>query len=84
MDADSLVVDDNHRRALAVSGSGGIQWVDLLTGNRTTLDGSGPRARQLWPRATADFASQLAYIMSNGDMLLTVDLASGDRVITAR
>ena len=83
--ADSLSVDHAGRRALAVSAqANALQWVDLVNGNRTLISGPGPRIRDLWPRAAADFGAQVAYVISNGDMLLTVDLVSGERVITSR
>jgi sugar lactone lactonase YvrE len=93
--ADAFAIDPATRRALAVSSvHHSIQEVDLLTGNRTLVSGlnldtqatrgAGPSITQLWSRVAADFDGQVAYVTSNSDSILCVDLVSGDRVLTAR
>jgi hypothetical protein len=71
-----------------------LQWVNLTNGNRSmasgrnpdnsTVRGSGPAITHSWTGVTADFPNDVAYMISTGETLLTVDLASGDRVITSR
>jgi hypothetical protein len=93
--ANAFAINPATRRALAVSGGNhAIQEVDLLTGNRITVSGgnladssirgTGPWITPPWCRIAADFGSQVAYVTSNSESILTVDLVSGDRVLTAR
>ncbi len=90
-----LAVDSATRRAWAVSGSdGAVQWIDLVNGNRAIISGripgtqilvgTGPRIQGDFPRIVVDLAADVAYVTSNADNVLAVDLLLGDRVITAR
>lgn len=89
-----LSVDPATRRAWAVGGAdGSLHGIDLANGNRTLLSGrdfgtqartgTGPRIEG-YPRLVVDVGAEVAYVTSNADSLLAIDLVSGDRVITAR
>ena len=93
--ADSIAINPATRRALVVSSHHhSILEVDLGTGNRSlvsghntddqTIRGTGPWITEYYPRVAADFSARVAYVTSNEDSILTVDLVSGDRVLTAR
>ncbi len=93
--ADSFAINPATRRALAASSySNSVIEIDLLTGNRSfisghnldddSMRGSGPGIYGIWSRIAADFPEQLAFVTSNAEFILAVDLVSGDRVITAR
>ena len=71
-----------------------MQWLDLVNGNRAIIScripgtqiivGTGPRIHGDFPRIVVDLAADVAYVTSNADNVLAVDLILGDRVITAR
>jgi hypothetical protein len=93
--ADALAINATTRHVLATSSyHTSLQDIDLTTGNRTmvsgrnlddqTIRGTGPWIRGLWSRIAADFDEQVAYVTTNSDAILAIDLISGDRVLTAR
>ena len=93
--ADALAVNPATRHVLATSSThNSLQDIDLMTGNRTMMSGrnlddqsirgTGPVIIGLWSRIAADFDGQIAYVTTNSDAILTIDLISGDRVLTAR
>jgi hypothetical protein len=86
---DGIAVDTVGRQALTYGDRGGVIMVNLTNGNRTLISrpgerGSGPGFYPLWGKIAADFGTQVAYITTNSNTLMAVDLVSGDRVITAR
>ncbi len=95
VDSDSMAVNSTSRMALISSGRySALQWVNLANGNRSmasgvnpddqTVRGLGAPITHSWTGVAADFANDVAYMISTGETLLTVDLPSGDRVITSR
>jgi hypothetical protein len=95
IDSESIAVDSAARRALISGGrANALQWVDLVSGNRSmasgvnpddqTVRGTGPPILGDTSRVVADFANQVAYVTAYGSALLTIDLTTGDRVITSR
>jgi hypothetical protein len=86
---DAMTLNVNARLALLVSGSNhALTALDLATGSHTEWSGPtvgrGPQIMPIWPRIAADFDRQIAYVLSNEDTLLTIDLVTGERVITSR
>jgi hypothetical protein len=95
IESESIAVDSTTRRALISGGrANALQWVDLVSGNRSMASGVNPddqTVRGIGPpilgdtsRVVADFTNQVAYVTAYGSALLAIDLTTGDRVITSR
>jgi hypothetical protein len=78
-----LDIDSTARRALVISDQGTLVWVDLVTGNRSLVMGTGPRILDYGPKVRADFAAGVAYVAAS-QTLYAVDLATGQRAIVSR
>jgi hypothetical protein len=86
---DAMDVNSAARFALLVSGvEHRLIRLDLNTGAHVTASGPavgrGPRIMPGLTKIAGNFTRDLVYVKSNEDMILTVDLLTGERVITSR
>jgi hypothetical protein len=88
-DLDAMDVNSAGRYALLVSGvQHSVIRLDLDTGAHVMASGPavgrGPRIMPGFTKIAGDFTRDLVYVKSNEDMVLAVDLLTGERVITSR
>ena len=95
--ASDMDIDSTNRRALvlgSINNFGSLQFVDLTNGSRShvsglnpdggLLRGTGPAIAGTSLQLRADFARDVAYVVSNSDSIVAVDLVTGDRAIISR